>query len=143
MQEFLDILDQVNRSAYFSYFLDEKAFLPGIEIKALNEQLALPLSKSQAPALISVARQAPYGKSEKTLVNTKVHKCWEIDESDIVFHDKAWTKMIDKMLHKAEKYFDIEDKSLEAHIYKLLPYEKAAALYHIRPVRRLTTWWPP
>ena len=124
MKKFLDTLKQINRSADFCYFQDEKAFLPEIEIKALDEQLALPLCKSQAKELIRVARQAPYGKGEKTVVDTNVRNCWEIDGSQLRFNNKAWNKLLSKLLRSSEEYFDMDKNCLDAELYKFLIYEE-------------------
>ena len=124
MQEFLDTLKQVARSGDFCYFSDQKAFFPEIEIKSLGEAIALPLPASQAKALIELAHQAPYGKGSETLIDTKVRKCWELHADELVFHNKAWDKMLNKFLRESEVYLDLEDKSLEAELYKMLIYEE-------------------
>ena len=124
MQEFLDILKQVARSGDFCYFSDQKVFFPEIEIKSLGEQIALPLPKSQAQSLIDLAHPAPYGKGSETIVDTRVRKCWELHADELIFHNAAWDKMLNKVLREAEDYLDLVDKSLEAELYKLLIYEE-------------------
>lgn len=41
--------------------------------------IGLPLSESQAKALIAKAHQAPFGKGSSTIVDTSVRNTWEIN----------------------------------------------------------------
>jgi hypothetical protein len=41
--------------------------------------IALPLLPVQTHQLIAIAKQAPYGQGEATLVDTQVRRTWQID----------------------------------------------------------------
>ncbi|MGH8557272.1 MAG: hypothetical protein ACRESZ_07380 [Methylococcales bacterium] len=50
--------------------------------------IALPLLKAQAERLIAVAKRAPYGRGEETLVDTEVRRTWQIDADRIRIEGK-------------------------------------------------------
>lgn len=56
----------------------EYASNPLIEIDDA-ELVGLPLSERDAKYLISKATQAPFGKGERTVIDTEVRDTWEID----------------------------------------------------------------
>ena len=54
--------------------------LPGLEVKGVGA-IGTPVSAADAKRLISKATQAPYGRGEKTLVDTNVRRVWQIEPS--------------------------------------------------------------
>jgi hypothetical protein len=52
--------------------------LPGLEVAGVGP-VGLPLTSAQVPELIKRCRQAPYGKGEKTIVDTSVRRVWQLE----------------------------------------------------------------
>ena len=55
---------------------------PTLNIDGLGH-LGIPLNDQTAQMLISHCQQAPFGKGERTLVDTSVRDTWEIDASKV------------------------------------------------------------
>ena len=87
-------------------------------------EISLPLQSNSAKELINYAVQAPYGKGNETLVDTKVRKTWEIDGSEVTFGNPSWNKLLDNIIDKVKEDFSLQDVGVEPHLYKLLIYEK-------------------
>lgn len=57
---------------------------PGLFIASNNVGgVGLPLSKRDAQAIINGSKQAPFGKGERTVVDTTVRDTWEIDGGEV------------------------------------------------------------
>ena len=46
-------------------------------------RIGLPLSEREAKVIISGCKQAPFGKGERTVVDTSVRDTWEMDASQV------------------------------------------------------------
>lgn len=108
--------------AFFSAGVNDFCF-PKMSVKNLDE-IAFPLNKIQIQALISVAHKAPFGKGSETILDPNVRNCWEIDASQIEFEGNNWGNLINKTITKIKPVLGIEDKGIEAHLYKMLIYEE-------------------
>lgn len=97
--------------------------IPKMSVKKLDE-IAFPLNKIQIQALISIAHKAPFGKGSETILDPNVRNCWEIDASQIEFEDNNWKNLIDKTITKIKPDLGIENKKIDAHLYKMLIYEE-------------------
>ena len=64
-----------------------------IEVRGVGP-LHFPLPKAQAEALCGVARQAPYGQGQRTLVDTRVRDTWEVPKSRIKIDARRWKKTL-------------------------------------------------
>jgi len=96
-------------------------FLPGIQVNGEGE-LALPLPKAQAKALVSLAEAAPYGKGKKTVLDEGVRKCWQIDARLLSFKSPQWKLFLAATLSRVREDLGIAGK-ISAIPYKLLIYE--------------------
>ncbi|KAJ8075196.1 hypothetical protein PM082_019524 [Marasmius tenuissimus] len=56
-------------------------------LEGLVGTVGLPLSKREAEAIIEKAIQVPFGKGERTIVNTEVRDTWEMDASKVQFQE--------------------------------------------------------
>ena len=45
--------------------------------------IGLPLGAREAQAIISICEQAPFGKGERTVVDTEVRDTWQLDGSHV------------------------------------------------------------
>jgi len=114
-----------NIKGYGSFYSSGKHdyIIPRLKIGSEIE-VSLPLQKDTAKKLINYAVQAPYGKGNETLVDTKVRKTWEIDGSNIVIENPAWNKLLAKIVNKVKEDFSLREMDVHPHLYKLLIYEK-------------------
>lgn len=121
-RQILDALAKIDRPLSFCASGQLPAMLPGLEVTGV-ETIALPLAKDQAAALINVARQAPYGKGEETLVDTDVRRVWEIDAKQVVLANPGWPDVVGQAVRAVQSELGLEDQQLDSHLYKLLLYE--------------------
>ncbi|MGB0432314.1 MAG: 2OG-Fe(II) oxygenase, partial [Bacteroidia bacterium] len=119
----LECLQELKGSGKFAAVYSHDFVLPGLTVNGMGE-IALPLQTVQAKALIQMASKAPFGKGSKTFVDDKVRSGWEIDANQLHFKNPQWTKFLDRSIKKLKKTLGIEEYTVEAHLYKLLVYEK-------------------
>lgn len=96
---------------------------PGLEVKGVGE-ISYPVNVTQAGELIKMAKKAPFGKGDKTVVDTHVRSAWEIDASELKFNSREWPGFLKKLLAKIKPDLGIEDYNISANLYKMLIYEK-------------------
>ena len=101
------------------------SILPGLHVKKFGD-VGLPLSATEAKRLIKSCHQAPYGKGTETVVDTKVRNVWELDAGDFSLKNPKWEGVIESILREIEGRLGLPEKSLVAHVYKLLVYEKGS-----------------
>ncbi|KAJ2985768.1 hypothetical protein NUW58_g5358 [Xylaria curta] len=95
---------------------------PGLEID--NTLIALPLDPGQVPLIRSASRQAPFGRGERTLVDTSVRDTWELNVSKFKITNPAWSAFLNDVLQHVSESLGIS--GVEAELYKLLLYEKGS-----------------
>lgn len=86
--------------------------------------MGLPLTAAQARKLIKHCQQAPYGKGDETLVNTKVRRTWEMDPDQFRLTNPKWNNLVSSIVDGMQRELGLENCNLTAHLYKLLVYEK-------------------
>ena len=119
----IDIVTQIDRPAEFCTSGQCPSTLPGLYVNKLGD-IGLPMSAAEAKRLIKVCKQAPYGKGTETVVDTKVRKVWELDPEYFSLKNPKWEATIESILHEVEDRLGLPNKTLAAHLYKLLVYEK-------------------
>ncbi len=122
-QKLLRALNKIDHPGSYCMEGEIQALHPGLHVEGFGT-VGLPLSPDQAEGLKKRAIQAPYGKGTKTLVDTKVRRAWEIDASVVSFGNSAWSGAIETAIGKVRKSLGIEKHKIEAHLYKMLIYEK-------------------
>ncbi len=122
----LEKLDQalrkIDRPGSFCVNGSVSAVLPGLEVKGLGP-IGLPLSAETAKELMTHCRQAPYGKGEKTLVDTSVRRVWRMEPDRFSLENPEWQRFIEGTVKKVQEELGLEDQKLQAHLYDLLLYE--------------------
>ncbi|KAK0641423.1 hypothetical protein B0T16DRAFT_214481 [Cercophora newfieldiana] len=83
-----------------------------------------PLAEPMARQLIGKARQAPFGKGNKTIVDTSVRNTWELDASQLDLSPE-WDPVIKTVCRWAAQQLGITEP-ISAELYKMLIYEKGA-----------------
>ena len=115
-------LGQIDRPGSFCASGNVPALIPGLEVKGLGP-IGLPLTEKQAKDLIKHCRQAPYGKGEETIVDTKVRRVWKLDPSHISLTNPSWDSLVQDLIGRVQTELGLEDQKLESHLYDMLVYE--------------------
>lgn len=87
--------------------------------------LGLPIPAAQARALIERATPAPYGKGDKTLVDPKVRRCWQLPAESVHANDPRWSAALDTITGAALAGLGVTGK-VRAELYKLLVYDEGS-----------------
>ena len=132
----LEALAEVDRPGDVFAAGDLPPAMPGLVVEGLGT-VGLPLSKTQARALVRRCRQAPYGKGTQTLVDTHVRRVWEMDPAHFELTNPKWEALIQSILLEVQQRLGLEDRKLAAHLYKLLLYEKGSFFLPHRDGERL------
>ena len=109
-------------SSIFQTFGQLPAIDPKLTVEGLGP-LKFPLKPAAVKSLKSTTQIAPYGQGTRTLVDPKVRNTLELDPSRFQLGDD-WQQMIAETTHKVGNDLGLNGELLEAHIYKLLIYEK-------------------
>ncbi|KAI1121317.1 hypothetical protein F5Y10DRAFT_256528 [Nemania abortiva] len=95
---------------------------PGLQIG--DTLIALPLEPAQVTLIRDASRQAPFGRGDKTLIDTSVRDTWELDTSKFSIANPAWSAFISSTLQQVAK--DLGMSGVKTELYKLLLYEKGS-----------------
>jgi hypothetical protein len=118
-------MDDCRHEGTFASFRTHSQFTnPGISIKNLGV-LGLPLSTRVAKAIIGECKQAPFGKSDQTLVDETVRKTWELDAKEFTFSNPEWKPYLEHLLTRAREDLGVQGGGT-AQSDKLLLYEEGA-----------------
>jgi hypothetical protein len=80
-----DFLQDLKGSGKFASIHKADFLFPGLEVHGVGE-IAYPVNRLQAEALISAAHKAPFGKGRHTIVDTNVRSAWvDIPDSNSAF----------------------------------------------------------
>lgn len=121
-EQLLETLKKIDRPGTFCTSGRLPATLPGLELAGLGS-VGLPLENRQAAALKKLARQAPYGKGTRTMVDTDVRRVWEIDADQVSLANPEWPNVVERAVLTVQSELGLEKQKLDAHLYKLLLYE--------------------
>ena len=135
-EHLLEALAGIDRPGDVCAAGDRAPAMPGLEVEGLGT-VGLPLSKTQARALVRRCRQAPYGKGTRTLVDTDVRRVWEMDPAHFELTNPKWDALIGSILEEVRQHLGLEERKLAAHLYKLLLYEKGSFFLPHRDGERL------
>ena len=121
-EQITSVLDSIEGNGSFMAEGAKDILLPGLQVS--GEDVGLPVTSLQAQALIQMARQAPFGKGEETVTDTKVRNTWEIDAAQVAFKNPKWKSFMKKLLKEVQAGFGIEGQKVRCELYKLLVYEE-------------------
>jgi hypothetical protein len=122
-EELEQALDQVDRPGSFCAVGSAPTILPGLEVHGLGP-IGLPLTVSQAKELIKRSEQAPHGKGEQTLVDTKVRRVWRLKPDRLKITNPEWKGFMERTDAKVQEELGLEKQKLQGHLYDLLLYER-------------------
>jgi len=121
----LEILGTIDRPPTVCSFGDQPIPLPGLDVDGVGS-IGLPLGKAQAQELIAQCRQAPYGQGTETLVDTDVRRVWELDATQFELANPKWPTFVESLVADIRNDLGLSDLKLQAHLYKLLVYDKGS-----------------
>lgn len=113
-----------HRRAFYSEGAWPDAPNPALDIEGFGP-VGIPLGNGAAQALAAQCNQAPFGKGERTIVDTTIRDTWELEPSKFTIKNPSWENFIAKMVCEACKGLgiNIEASKPKAELYKLLLYE--------------------
>jgi hypothetical protein len=115
-------LKTVDRPGSFCASGSGPAPLPGLEVAGLGP-VGLPLTTAQVPDLKNHCRQAPYGKGEETIVDTRVRRVWQLEPDKFALTNSDWQRYLSTTVEAVQRELGLEQQKLESHLYNLLLYE--------------------
>ncbi|HEX8199508.1 MAG TPA: 2OG-Fe(II) oxygenase [Isosphaeraceae bacterium] len=121
-KKLIQAVEKIDRPGSFCVSGSAPAVLPGLEVEGLGP-VGLPLTVKQAKELIKQCHQAPYGKGEKTLVDTKVRRVWRMEPDRFSLTNPEWDRFVAETVGKVQEALGLEKQKLESHLYDLLIYE--------------------
>ena len=121
----VDTLKSVKRPGIYAAGGEVAMPLPAISLTGEpNTILGLPLGEAQAKHLIELASRAPYGKGEKTIVDTSVRCTWQLDPGQFSINNPRWEKGLQVLLDQVKLELGCDAKmKVVGELYKLLLYE--------------------
>lgn len=126
--DLLDALSTIEKSNPFAGF-DVMGNLGniGLQVHGVGPiDTSIGLKESTAKRLIAKARQAPCGKSSKTMIDTSSKSAWELDADQFSFSGTRWKGIMDILSPGIGIQFGI-DGPIRAEVYKMLIYEEGAS----------------
>jgi hypothetical protein len=115
------VLQSVQRPGDF--FVSGRVSLPAprLVVDRVGE-ISLPVLPAQVEQLIAEAERAPYGRGEKTLLDTTVRRTWQIAPQRVAFRGKQWEETLGRVVTRACAGLGVEEPAA-AGLYKLLVYD--------------------
>lgn len=132
--QLVSILSRVRRPGNFYASGNADFALPRLEVEGVGN-IALPLLPQQISALVQAAEQAPYGKGEETLVDTRVRKTWQIAPEKIRISGKQWQPMLDGIVAQAVDGLGVTG-DVHAELYKMLVYDEGSFFVNHRDTEK-------
>ncbi len=119
-----DLLARLTAPGTFATRIDVPVGDLAIEVAGVG-RLALPISPRAIETLSGVARPSPFGLRDKTLLDSKVRRSWEIAPAEVRIRGRGWQTALAKHLRKIAIDLGLPPGStLDAVFDKLLVYEK-------------------
>jgi predicted 2-oxoglutarate/Fe(II)-dependent dioxygenase YbiX len=115
-------LKKVDRPGSFCISGGAPTVLPGLNVAGLGP-IGFPLTAAQAKELKTLCRQAPYGKGEKTVVDTSVRRVWQLDPDQFTLTNPEWQQFLRETVQTVQTGLGLAGQKLESHLYNLLLYE--------------------
>ncbi|KAL2035954.1 hypothetical protein VTO58DRAFT_101872 [Aureobasidium pullulans] len=130
-KDLLDYLDNIASSGDFATMksMPNLSVDPDVRLLSKGDQedckIEAPLGLQDAQKPINAARQAPFGKGEKTIVDTTFRNTWELDPSQFSL-SKNWQSYVDSLMRSACDGLGVKTNDVRVELYKMLLYEKGA-----------------
>ena len=98
--------------------------LPALRVEGISAQIGLPLTEAQAKAITEKCSQAPFGRGERTIVDTSVRRTWQLDPSQFDIRNPKWLPSMQHLLNPISTALGCDvAQEVSCELYKLLLYE--------------------
>jgi len=97
--------------------------MPKVKVQGAGT-LSFPVPDAQVAAIVKRAERAPYGRGEKTIVDTSVRKVWQVAPNKVRIDGKSWAASFETILSKVRAGLGCEGGAVSADLYKLLVYDR-------------------
>jgi hypothetical protein len=91
---------------------------------------------TQAEQLIAVAKRAPFGRGEQTLVDTDVRRTWQIDAGRVRIHGQGWVRSLAGIVERVADGLGVTGP-VAAELYKLLVYDEGSFFVSHRDTEKM------
>lgn len=118
-----ELLENIQRAGAFYATGSVISPIPQLEVEGLG-QVSFPVPTIQATQLVELAEQAPYGRGEETIVDTKVRKVWQITPEKIRLGGRSWGAAFETILARTCQELGFTTAAVSAEFYKMLVYDK-------------------
>jgi predicted 2-oxoglutarate/Fe(II)-dependent dioxygenase YbiX len=123
-QALTDMLGTLGQSSKFVTSGSLPPVLPGLKVKGAGP-IGSPVSAADAKRIIGQAEQAPYGRGEKTILDTNVRRVWQLEPGQFDLDNREWEAHVAAIVDAVKEDFGIAQK-VKPELYKLLVYEKGS-----------------
>jgi hypothetical protein len=110
-ESLLDAVNRINRPGSYCTKGVAPAVVPGLAVDGVGA-IGLPLSSQQAEQLKTVCVQAPYGKGEKTVLDTSVRKVWKLTSEHFNLENPDWRRALDEIVQSVQRDLGLTDQKL-------------------------------
>ncbi len=117
-----DLLRSVDRPGDYCAGGKLHVHMPRVVVDGVGD-LSFPVPHAQVEALIGAAERAPYGKGTRTLVDTSVRDCWQIDAGNVRLLGRVWRDSLAQIMEIVADGLGLPAEGLGVELYKLLIYQ--------------------
>lgn len=118
----LAALDEASSPSAFACRLKLPSEALALSVEGVGA-IRFPVSRTRAKALVKIARPAPFGHGERTLVDRRVRDVWEVARSRVRIDARPWKAALKPALEEIRETLGLPAGRLEAKLHKLLVYE--------------------
>ncbi|KAJ4424245.1 hypothetical protein N0V82_001111 [Gnomoniopsis sp. IMI 355080] len=97
---------------------------PGLEVA--DVKIPLPLPDLYAEQIKAVARSAPFGRGDETVVDHSVRLTWELNHDEFRITNPSWQAFLDRLTQDAAAGLGLKPDEIRIEPYKLLLYERGS-----------------
>lgn len=119
------LLSKVRRSGDFFTQGRIEVPMPKLEVEGVGV-ISFPVPETQVRQMIGQAERAPYGRGEKTILDTSVRKVWQLAPSKVHVSGKSWNTSFQGIVDQVAEGLGCKNGSVSAELYKLLVYDPSA-----------------
>ena len=111
-------MERVENPGTFSISGKLTSIPPGLKVKDFGI-VSLPFIEHQAEALIKLSEQAPFGRGEETIVDTKVRNVWQIPSENFELTNPQWEESLQESVEQMGKQLGLYGCKINFEQYKL------------------------
>jgi 2OG-Fe(II) oxygenase superfamily len=125
LQPLEKVLSTVRRAGDFFVHGRIDIPMPRFEVDGVGI-ISFPVLEMQLRQIIGQAERAPYGRGEKTILDTSVRKVWQLPPSKVHLSGKSWESSFQGIVDRVAEGLGCEKGTASAELYKLLVYDPSA-----------------